>query len=179
VVVNLPDVLFEFNKSTLTSDARTKVRDIADVLDEQRVRSRQVSVEGHTDSIGGEGYNQRLRTARRGGRERARDRRGERQPRSHAGFGKKYPIAPNRTPTAATIRRAEQRIAGWKSSSRELSTDPASTGLGRLLSLHFLDTVSSTVYSFWSAVSGERITFGSRTFPQPSPGQSGVARQKR
>ena len=60
VVVNLPDVLFEFNKSSLTSEARAKVRDIADVLGGERVQKRKVSVEGHTDSIGGEAYNQRL-----------------------------------------------------------------------------------------------------------------------
>src|SRR5436853_2670226 len=60
VVVNLPDVLFEFNKSDLTSGARTKVRDIAEVLEGGRVRERQVSIEGHTDSKGSEEYNQRL-----------------------------------------------------------------------------------------------------------------------
>src|SRR5919108_438978 len=32
VVVNLPDVLFEFNKATLTSDARRKIGDVADTL---------------------------------------------------------------------------------------------------------------------------------------------------
>src|SRR5262249_56337784 len=60
VVVNLPDVLFEFNKYQLTSEARAKVRHIAQVLDGPRVQKRQVSIEGHTDSIGSDQYNLRL-----------------------------------------------------------------------------------------------------------------------
>ena len=97
VVVNFPDVLFEFNKSTLTGDARTKVRDIADVLDEQRVRNRQISVEGHTDSIGGEGYNQRLSERRAVAVASALEKEGVSASRIHTrGFGKKYPIAPNK-----------------------------------------------------------------------------------
>jgi outer membrane protein OmpA-like peptidoglycan-associated protein len=35
VVVNLPDVLFEFGKADLTGDARTKVRSISEVLNNQ------------------------------------------------------------------------------------------------------------------------------------------------
>src|SRR5881628_2222717 len=50
VVVNLPDVLFEFGKADLTSEARAKARSIADVLNEQ-AKNRRVAVEGHTDSI--------------------------------------------------------------------------------------------------------------------------------
>ncbi len=97
VVVNLPDILFEFNKSTLTSEARAKVRDIAEILDRPRVAERAVSIEGHTDAIGSEEYNQRLSerraeavasTLKSGGgvsSDRLRTR----------GFGKKYPIASN------------------------------------------------------------------------------------
>src|SRR5881409_132260 len=59
VVVNLPDVLFEFGKTDLTSDARTKIRSIADVLNEQ-AKNRRVAVEGHTDSIGSDAFNQKL-----------------------------------------------------------------------------------------------------------------------
>src|SRR5881409_884304 len=59
VVVNLPDVLFEFGKADLTSEARAKVRSIADVLNEQ-AKTRRVAVEGHTDSIGSDTFNQNL-----------------------------------------------------------------------------------------------------------------------
>src|SRR5262249_24752465 len=59
VVVNLPDVLFQFGKADLTGEARTKVGSISEVLNSQ-AQGRRVSVEGHTDSIGGDAYNQRL-----------------------------------------------------------------------------------------------------------------------
>jgi len=96
VVVNLPDILFEFNKSNLTSGSRAKVHDIADILGRPNVRSRSISVEGHTDSVGSEEYNERLSQRRAeavgealasGGVERGRIR--------SRGFGEKYPIAPN------------------------------------------------------------------------------------
>jgi outer membrane protein OmpA-like peptidoglycan-associated protein len=96
VVVNLPDVLFEFARSELTGEAKQTIRQIAEVL--QGVQGRQVSVEGHTDSIGTVAYNQRL------SEDRARNvadelvRRGISRSRivSH-GYGESNPIATNRT----------------------------------------------------------------------------------
>ena len=58
VVVNLPDVLFEFGRSRLTNDARGTVSQIADVL--RQFPERKISVEGHTDSVGSIQYNQQL-----------------------------------------------------------------------------------------------------------------------
>ncbi len=62
VVVNLPDVLFEFGQSRLTSGARTTAHEIADVL--LKAPTRHVSIEGHTDSIGTIDYNYRLSDSR-------------------------------------------------------------------------------------------------------------------
>jgi outer membrane protein OmpA-like peptidoglycan-associated protein len=62
VVVNLPDVLFEFGKSDLTPGARSTAREITNVL--LRAPSRHISVEGHTDSVGTIDYNYRLSDAR-------------------------------------------------------------------------------------------------------------------
>ena len=59
VIVNLPDVLFDFDRANLTGNAHTKVRKIAEVLKNQ-ARGRGVAIEGHTDSIGSERYNQQL-----------------------------------------------------------------------------------------------------------------------
>ena len=98
VVVNLPDVLFEFNKATLTADARRKTGDIADVLNGPKVSSRRVSVEGHTDSIGGDEYNQRLSERRAEAVASALESTGVNSDRVRTrGFGKRYPIAPNTT----------------------------------------------------------------------------------
>src|SRR5882724_2844633 len=97
VVVNLPDVLFEFNRSNLTSGARAKVRDIADILDRPNVSRRQVSIEGHKDSVGSDDYNLRLSQQRADSVASALGGDGVSDSRLHTkGFGKKYPIAPNK-----------------------------------------------------------------------------------
>jgi outer membrane protein OmpA-like peptidoglycan-associated protein len=98
VVVNLPDVLFEFGKADLTSDARMKVRDIAEVLT-TTAPGRRVAIEGHTDAIGSEAYNQRLserRAERVAGALEAAGVSGQRIVAK--GFGERYPVAPNINP---------------------------------------------------------------------------------
>lgn len=95
IVVNLPDVLFEFNSYRLTTDARAKVAHIASVL-KDRADNRRVSIEGHTDAIGSEAYNQSLseRRAKTVTQELAYD--GVREARlATRGFGERYPVAPN------------------------------------------------------------------------------------
>lgn len=62
VVVNLPDVLFDFDKATLAPSAEGTVREIAAVV--RDVGDRAIAVEGHTDSIGSVGYNQGLSEGR-------------------------------------------------------------------------------------------------------------------
>lgn len=58
VVMNLPDVLFEFNRYELTPEANRMVGEIADTLHD--VRGRTIAVEGHTDSVGSVTYNKEL-----------------------------------------------------------------------------------------------------------------------
>jgi outer membrane protein OmpA-like peptidoglycan-associated protein len=95
VVVNLPSILFEFGKADLTSDARVKVRNVADVLSQQ-ARGRRVAVEGHTDSIGGEEYNQRLSEQRAQSVASVLETEGVSDRHlTVKGYGKRYPIAPN------------------------------------------------------------------------------------
>ena len=95
VVVNLPDVLFEFGKADLTGDARTKVGSISEVLNNQ-AKGRRVSVEGHTDSIGSDAYNQKLSERRAEGVASALETGGVSIQRLTAkGYGKRYPVAPN------------------------------------------------------------------------------------
>jgi outer membrane protein OmpA-like peptidoglycan-associated protein len=59
LVITLPDVFFQFGSSKLTAPARKRVRDIADVLN-MEARGRRLTIEGHTDAIGAELYNQAL-----------------------------------------------------------------------------------------------------------------------
>jgi len=98
VVVNLPDVLFEFGKADLTGEARTKVRSIADVLNEQ-AKNRRVAVEGHTDSIGSDAFNQKLSERRAENVANALESSGVSNQRvTIKGYGKRYPVAPNTNP---------------------------------------------------------------------------------
>jgi outer membrane protein OmpA-like peptidoglycan-associated protein len=98
VVVNLPDVLFEFGRAELTSEARVKVRDIADVLND-RARERRVAVEGHTDSIGSAAFNQGLSEHRAENVVIALENSGVTSGRIAAqGYGRRYPVAPNTNP---------------------------------------------------------------------------------
>lgn len=98
VVVNLPDVLFEFGRSDLTGDAQSRVQGIADVLNDQ-ARGRRISIEGHTDAIGGEEANQRLSERRAGSVASALATSGVAQDRvTTTGYGERYPVAPNTNP---------------------------------------------------------------------------------
>jgi outer membrane protein OmpA-like peptidoglycan-associated protein len=58
VVVNLPDVLFEFGKAELTGSAKRVVADIAGAL--SSISGRRIAIEGHTDSVGSVQFNERL-----------------------------------------------------------------------------------------------------------------------
>ena len=62
VVVNLPDVLFEFDSARLSREARKTIGEIAEVV--KQTSGRRIAVEGHTDSVGTVAYNQRLSEGR-------------------------------------------------------------------------------------------------------------------
>ena len=96
VVIKLPDVYFDFDKASLTREARKNVDYIAEIL--RNYRSRHLAVEGHTDAIGSDSYNQRL------SEERARAVSGALHEEGISsliltarGFGKTRPIADNAT----------------------------------------------------------------------------------
>lgn len=96
VVVNLPDVLFEFGRAELTPNARRKVSTIADVLHDRGVEWRRVSVEGHTDSVGSQDANLELSERRARSVADALAGLGIASARlSVQGFGEAYPVAAN------------------------------------------------------------------------------------
>jgi outer membrane protein OmpA-like peptidoglycan-associated protein len=98
VVVNLPDVLFQFGQAGLTGEARSRVADISDILNNQ-ARDRRVSIEGHTDSVGGEAANQRLSERRAGSVASELEGNGVARSRiTTKGYGERYPVAPNASP---------------------------------------------------------------------------------
>jgi outer membrane protein OmpA-like peptidoglycan-associated protein len=98
-VINLPaEVLFEFNKSDLQPNAARLLDRIAADLRDHKVRK--LRVEGHTDSIGGDAYNQKLSEDRAAAVKRWLMEYGKLGDVVIAavGFGMKRPIAPNTTP---------------------------------------------------------------------------------
>jgi outer membrane protein OmpA-like peptidoglycan-associated protein len=96
VVVNLPDILFEFNKSRLTSEARSTIGEISHVL--RDVKGRHIAVEGHTDSVGTVSYNKRLSDSRASSVAAELSSNGiPRSQMSVQGFGEGAPIATNST----------------------------------------------------------------------------------
>ena len=92
------DVLFDFDKADIRSDARKSLKQVADIIKEKAKGP--VRVEGHTDSKGSDAYNQKLSDRRansvkdwlvkKGGLNDVRF--------STAGFGAKKPAVSNTKP---------------------------------------------------------------------------------
>lgn len=96
VVINLPDILFEFDRANLTGEAHRTIEEIEEVI--RTVSDRPISVEGHTDSIGTVHYNKQLseRRARAVADKLARS--GVSRARMNViGYGEGSPIATNNT----------------------------------------------------------------------------------
>jgi outer membrane protein OmpA-like peptidoglycan-associated protein len=58
LIVNMSDVLFDTAKSTLRPGAREKLAKVSGII--QSHPGLKLEIEGHTDSVGGDGYNQQL-----------------------------------------------------------------------------------------------------------------------
>ncbi len=112
LIVNMPDVLFDFNKYTLKPEAREKLAKVSGIL--LSYPNLKLQVEGYTDSIGSDAYNQKL------SEERADSVRGYLVTQSvpdanvtAAGFGKTHPVADNSTNSGrAQNRRVELVVSG-------------------------------------------------------------------
>jgi len=112
LIVNMSDVLFDTGKFTLRPDALVKLARVAGIVEGHP--GLKLAVEGHTDSVGGDDYNQTL-SERRGGAVRddliqqgmAVD------SVTSAGFGKTQPVASNDTAEGRQQnRRVELVISG-------------------------------------------------------------------
>lgn len=94
MVLTLGDVLFDTGKATLKPGAYGTVDRLANVLNESA--DRKVMIEGHTDSVGSEEFNQALSERRAAAVQTALLERGVRSDQIIAvGKGKNYPIASN------------------------------------------------------------------------------------
>lgn len=109
-VLVLRDVNFEFNKSTLTGDARTTLDGIAAGLRGQPTM--EVRIEGHTDALGADVYNLRLSRARAEAVRTYLMQRGVATKRMRAeGLGESQPVADNGTEEGRAMnRRVELKV---------------------------------------------------------------------
>src|ERR1700735_4729744 len=112
LIVSMPDVLFDFNKYTLKPEARERLARISGIV--LAYPDLKLQVEGYTDSIGSDEYNQTLSDKRA---EAVRDylvSSGVSMNNVAAqGMGKAYPIADNSTASGRKLnRRVEMIVSG-------------------------------------------------------------------
>jgi len=112
LIVNISDVLFDFDKYTLKPGAREKMAKVAGIL--LAYPGLKIQLEGHTDSVGGEEYNQKLSDQRANS---VRDYLVQQgvpgATVTAAGFGKSDPVASNDTAAGRQRnRRVEMVVSG-------------------------------------------------------------------
>jgi outer membrane protein OmpA-like peptidoglycan-associated protein len=104
IVLTIGDVLFAFDKATLSPGAFRNVGKLADFL--QKHQNRSVLIEGHTDSVGSDEYNLDLSEKRAAAVKNALVAKGVGEERvATKGYGKKYPVASNNTPEGRQLNR--------------------------------------------------------------------------
>src|SRR5260370_1405106 len=125
LIANMSDVLFKSGSFELLPGARERLAKISGIV--LAYPSLHLQVEGHTDSVGGDDYNQQLSEHRA---EAVRDylvQQGISAPSIEAkGFGKTEPIASNETPEG---RQQNRRVELGVSGDAVGNTAGASTGL--------------------------------------------------
>jgi outer membrane protein OmpA-like peptidoglycan-associated protein len=112
LIVNISDVLFDFNKYTLKPGAREKMAKVSGIL--LAYPGLKIQVEGHTDSIGSDEYNQRLSEQRASTVRDYLVAQGVPNPSVTAvGFGKSRPVVSNDTDAGRQQnRRVELVVSG-------------------------------------------------------------------
>jgi len=112
LIVNMSDVLFDFNKYTLKPETREKLAKVSGIL--LAYPNLKLQVEGYTDNIGSDEYNQKLSEQRAGAVRDYLTSAGVQQTNiSATGYGKTNPIADNSTNAGrAQNRRVQMVVSG-------------------------------------------------------------------
>src|SRR6202000_3355542 len=96
LIVNMSDVLFDFNKYTLKPETREKLAQVSGIL--LAYPNLKLQIEGYTDNIGSDDYNQKLSEERAGVVRDYLVTQGVAQTNiSATGYGKNDPVADNST----------------------------------------------------------------------------------
>jgi outer membrane protein OmpA-like peptidoglycan-associated protein len=112
LIVNLSDVLFDFDSAGLKPGAREKLARVGGILLTQQ--GLEIEVEGHTDSVGPDSYNQRLSEQRANSvRDYLVDQGIQPAAVATAGLGESQPVVSNTTPAGRQQnRRVELVVSG-------------------------------------------------------------------
>jgi outer membrane protein OmpA-like peptidoglycan-associated protein len=111
MLVTLGDVLFEFNRAEVKPGAQASLNKLADFL--KQYPTRQVLIEGHTDSVGSAAYNESLSLRRANSVQTALMGMGVAASRvKTVGYGKEFPIADNSTDTNRALNRRVEVYIG-------------------------------------------------------------------
>lgn len=122
LVLTLGDVLFDTGKSTLKPGAYATIDRLVNALKE--VPTRSVIIEGHTDSVGSEEYNQGLSESRAMAVQSALMQRGVNGSQiSAAGKGEGLPVAGNDTPSGRQQNRRVEVIFAEAADGSRVATD--------------------------------------------------------
>jgi outer membrane protein OmpA-like peptidoglycan-associated protein len=114
LIVNMSDVLFDTGKYTLKSDAREKLAKVSGIL--LAYPGLKVQVEGYTDNVGGEEYNQKLSEQRAQAVGDYLVAQGVQQANlSATGFGMNDPVADNGTAAGRSQNRRVQLVVSGDS----------------------------------------------------------------
>jgi outer membrane protein OmpA-like peptidoglycan-associated protein len=131
LIVSMPDVLFDFNKYTLKGEARERLAKVSGIL--QAYPGLNVQVEGHTDNVGSDEYNEKLSQQRA---ETVREflvTQGVGSGNVTAqGFGKTQPVASNDTASGRQLnRRVELVVNGGTIGNQDnVAPQPGSAPVG-------------------------------------------------
>jgi outer membrane protein OmpA-like peptidoglycan-associated protein len=122
LIVNMSDVLFDFGQYTLRPGAREKLAKVSGIL--LAHPGLKIEVEGHTDNVGGDDFNQKLSEQRAAAvRDYLVTQGVNMDTVSAVGFGKMRPVASNDTPAGRQQnRRVEMVVSG------EIIGQPVITG---------------------------------------------------
>ena len=124
LIMAMPDVLFDTDQYTLKAAARERLAKVAGIL--LAYPDLNISVEGHTDNVGGSGYNQELSERRASSVREFLVQQGVRPEniQSH-GFGMTQPKASNATATGRQLnRRVDLIVTGQAIGNTEARNQP-------------------------------------------------------
>lgn len=111
LVLTLGDVLFDTGKAELNPGASLKLNQLAQFLNEHP--DRRVEIDGFTDSVGGDSYNEELSQRRANAVKNALVTRGVDPSRINTeGYGKEYPVASNSDSGGRQLNRRVEVVIG-------------------------------------------------------------------